>query len=263
MILKTLQLSNNLKAHYLEQGEGEPLVLIHGVGMQAMAWYPQINYFSKHYHVISVDMPGHGKSDRLAECATLKDFVDWTIEFIEALNLGPVNLAGHSMGSLISAGVSITRPDLVKRVAVLNGVYKRTPEASQAVIHRALELQNGHIDIQTPLIRWFGDSEHEKVAAEKVKSWLENVDIRGYATAYSAFAHGDAIYADLWNEILCPALVLTGTGDANSTAEMTRAMASQAPQGKAVVIDNERHMVNLTAPDLVNTAMQNWLNTQV
>ena len=56
MMSKTLQLSNNRIAHYFEQGEGEPLVLIHGVGMQAAAWYPQIEYFSKHYHVISVDM---------------------------------------------------------------------------------------------------------------------------------------------------------------------------------------------------------------
>lgn len=43
--VKTLQLSNNRIAHYFEQGEGEPLVLIHGVGMQAAAWYPQIEYF--------------------------------------------------------------------------------------------------------------------------------------------------------------------------------------------------------------------------
>lgn len=61
MMSKTLQLSNNRIAHYFEQGEGEPLVLIHGVGMQAAAWYPQIEYFSKHYHVISVDMPTWSK----------------------------------------------------------------------------------------------------------------------------------------------------------------------------------------------------------
>ena len=38
------------------------------------------------------------------------------------------------MGSLITTGVSVTRPDLVKRMAVLNGVYKRTPQARNAVI---------------------------------------------------------------------------------------------------------------------------------
>lgn len=263
MISQTLQLSNNLRAHYLEKGEGEPMVLIHGVGMQASAWYPQIEYFSKNYHVISVDMPGHGQSSCLPKDATLKDFVQWAIDFITALNVGPVNLAGHSMGSLISAGVSVTRPDLVKRVAVLNGVYKRTDEARKAVINRSLELQNGRMDIETPLVRWFSDSEQDKKAAAEVKSWLENVNLQGYATAYSAFAHGDDVYADHWNEIQCPALVLTGTGDANSTAEMAKKMAGLAANGQAIVIENERHMVNLTAPDLVNQAMKNWLEIVV
>lgn len=263
MISKTLQLSNNRIAHYLEQGEGEPLVLIHGVGMQAAAWYPQIEYFSKHYRVISVDMPGHGKSTKLADGAPLKAFVDWAIEFITALNLGAVNLAGHSMGSLITTGVSVTRPDLVKRMAVLNGVYKRTSQARDAVVNRAEELKTGHIDVETPLQRWFGNSEAEQIAAGKVKSWLENVDLSGYTTAYVAFAHGDQIYADDWSKIQCPALVLTGTDDPNSTAEMAVQMASQARNGTAIVIENERHMVNLTAPDQVNIAMQAWLETQV
>ena len=263
MISKTQQLSNNRVAHYFEQGEGEPLVLIHGVGMQAAAWYPQIEFFSKNYRVISVDMPGHGQSSSLAADAQLPDFVAWAIEFIEALNVGAVNLAGHSMGSLITTGVSATRPDLIKRMAVLNGVYKRTTTARDAVVKRAEELKTGHIDIETPLKRWFGDSEIERQAAEKVKSWLENVNMSGYATAYSAFARGDMVYADEWPNIKCPALVLTGTGDPNSTAEMAVQMANHAQNGTAVVIDNERHMVNLTAPDKVNHAMQVWLETNI
>lgn len=261
MISKTQLLSNNRIAHYIQQGEGEPLVLIHGVGMQAEAWYPQIEFFSQHYQVISVDMPGHGQSTPLPANAALQDFVDWTIELIGALNLGPVNLAGHSMGSLITTGVSVTRPDLVKRMAVLNGVYRRSPEAKQAVLQRAEDLKHGHIDVETPLQRWFGNSEIERIASAKVKSWLENVDMLGYATAYSAFARGDETYADGWSKISCPALVLTGTDDPNSTAEMTKQMANQAAQGKAIIIENERHMVNLTAPDKVNQAMLAWLNT--
>lgn len=263
MISKTLLLSNNRQAHYLEQGEGEPLVLIHGVGMQAEAWYPQIDFFAKNYRVISLDMPGHGESSELPENSSLEDFVDWTIEFIVALNLGAVNLAGHSMGSLIASGVCMTRPDLVKRVAVLNGVYRRSTASKQAVIARALQLKDGHIDIQTPLKRWFGPSEFEQRAAGKVKSWLEQINLSGYATAYSAFAQGDTVYADQWQDVCCPALILTGTDDPNSTAEMTRQMAAQAQRGQAIVIENERHMVNLTAADTVNQAMQNWLNTAV
>ena len=263
MISKTLQLSNNRLAHYFEQGQGEPLVLIHGVGMQAEAWYPQIEFFSKAYRVISVDMPGHGKSTKLAHDASLQAFVDWMIEFLTKLNIGAVNLAGHSMGSLITTGVSATCPNLVKRIAVLNGVYKRSEKAKNAVLHRAEAIKAGQLDIETPLQRWFGDSEAERQAALKVKSWLKAVDLSGYATAYSAFARGDSIYANAWSKITCPALILTGTGDPNSTAEMAIQMASQAQNAKAIVIENERHMVNLTAPDKVNNAMQKWLETNV
>lgn len=259
MISTTLQLSNNRVAHYLEAGTGEPLVLIHGVGMQALAWYPQIDDLSADYRVISVDMPGHGKSTALDANAELEQFVAWAIEFIEALNVGRVSLAGHSMGSLIAAGVAATRPDLVKRVAALNGVYRRTPEAREAVLQRAAELRFGTIDVDTPLKRWFNAEEAQRVAAQKVESWLKSVDLAGYTTAYTAFAKGDEVYADRWQSITCPALVLTGSDDPNSTAEMARQMAQAAPNGTAVVIENERHMVNLTAPDEVNRALRAWL----
>ncbi|WP_414447986.1 alpha/beta fold hydrolase [Burkholderia sp. 22PA0099] len=261
MTSRTLPLSSKRVAHYLEQGTGEPLVLIHGVGMQAHAWYPQIEALSPEFHVISVDMPGHGHSDPLDAGAGLQQFVAWAIEFIEALALGPVNLAGHSMGSLIAAGVAATRPDLVKRVAVLNGVYRRTEAAREAVLQRAAELRSGTIDVDTPLRRWFNSEEAQQVAASKVASWLQSVSLPGYATAYTAFAGGDAVYADRWPAIACPALVLTGSDDPNSTATMAQQMAEAAQNGRAVVIENERHMVNLTAPERVNRALRDWLQT--
>lgn len=262
MTSRTLQLSNNRVAHYLEQGAGEPLVLIHGVGMQAHAWYPQMDDLSREFRVISVDMPGHGTSDALDANANLQQFVAWAIEFIEALRVGPVNLAGHSMGSLIAAGVAVTRPDLVKRVAVLNGVYRRTQEARDAVLQRAAELRSGTIDVQTPLRRWFNAEEAQRIAAQRVESWLKAVNLEGYATAYTAFAKGDEVYADGWHTIACPALVLTGSDDPNSTPAMATQMAQAAHDGRAVVIENERHMVNLTAPEAVNRALRAWLQTE-
>jgi pimeloyl-ACP methyl ester carboxylesterase len=87
------------------------------------------------------------------------------------------------------------------------------------------------------------------------------VDPAGYAAAYRAFATGDDVYADRWEAITCPALVLTGDGDANSTPDMTRTMAASAPRGRAIVIEGHRHMVNLTAPDRVTAALRDWLQT--
>jgi pimeloyl-ACP methyl ester carboxylesterase len=130
------------------------------------------------------------------------------------------------------------------------------------VLRRADELRSGTIDIDTPLRRWFNADEAQQIAAQRVESWLRTVDLEGYATAYTAFAKGDETYADGWHSISCPALVLTGSDDPNSTASMATQMAAAAKHGKAVVIDSERHMVNLTAPDEVNRALRAWLQVE-
>lgn len=59
---------------YFEAGDGETLILIHGVGMRLEAWAPQIEAFAKTHRVFALDMPGHGaseKSQRAARCGTM------------------------------------------------------------------------------------------------------------------------------------------------------------------------------------------------
>ncbi len=270
MMLKTLPLSKpdaspeaRRVVCYHEQGTRDPLVLIHGVGLRSLVWAPQISCFARTHRVIALNMPGHGGSTSLSSGADLRDFVQWLAEVLTALGLDTVNLAGHSMGALIAGGFVATYPEKVSRVALLNSVYRRTPAARKAVEERALQIVQRQMDVEEPLIRWFGDCEAEQGIRNKVKGWLETVDPNGYAVTYSAFAKGDDVFADQWGQVSCPALFLTGEDDPNSTGAMTREMASAAPNGKARVIKHHKHMVNLTAPDQVNAAMAEWLQEAV
>lgn len=246
-------------AAYFEAGEGDALLLIHGVGMRLEAWAPQIERFSKTHRVIAVDMPGHGGSDRLPVGSSVTDFVAWLGRFLDDLNLGRTSIAGHSMGAMISGGAVASFPGRVARVAYLNGVYRRDPQAKAAVLARAEAIRAEGVDKEGPLARWFDDEPNNRRARELTRAWLEQVDPEGYAVAYTAFAGGDETYADCWPEVACPALFLTGSGDPNSTPEMARAMAAAAPKGWARIIEGHRHMVNLTAPEAVNAVLAEWL----
>lgn len=76
MMRKTQLLSERqMRVSYLEAGAGEPLVLIHGVGMNAASRYPQIEALSRYFRVIAVDMPGHGDSDAFQQPVILTDYV--------------------------------------------------------------------------------------------------------------------------------------------------------------------------------------------
>ena len=238
-------------------GKGEPIVLLHGVGMRLEAWGPQLAALAPTHRVIAVDLPGHGESRPLPAEAGLADFVAWAGELLDDLACGPANVAGHSMGALIALGLAVSQPAKVKRVALLNGVFRRTPQARGAVVARAAEIRTGHFDCDGPVRRWFGDS--DSPARRATHEWLAGVDRCAYATAYGAFAHGDDVYAGGIGGLASPALFLTGEDDPNSTPAMSRAMAELAPRGRAVIVPGHRHMVGLTAPDAVNEALKAWL----
>ncbi|WP_395541257.1 alpha/beta fold hydrolase [Neotabrizicola sp. sgz301269] len=260
MMSRTLHLSDGATVRVIEAGAGAPLLLIHGVGMRAEAWGPQIADLSRRARVIAVDMPGHGGSDGLPCAPRLPDYVNWAARVVSALELGPVAVAGHSMGALIATGLAIDHPALVSRTALLNGVHRRSAEARAAVEARAAEIAAGQAGIEAPLARWF--SPEDGAVRETVAGWLRTVPQAGYAAAYRAFAEGDGVYAGRLGEIAGPFLVLTGENDLNSTPDMARAMAGMAPQGRAVVIAGHRHMVNLTAPDAVTQALSAWLDSE-
>lgn len=245
--------SDGSTLRWIEAGSGEPLLLIHGVGMRAEAWEPQMGLPGR---VIAVDMPGHGGTSALPKGALLADYVAWAARAMTQMGLTSANVAGHSMGALVALGLAVTHPAKVRRVALLNGVHRRSAAARAAVVARADAIAGGAFDLDTPLNRWFQPGE-EAVRAD-VAGWLSGVDRAGYAAAYRAFSLGDDTYADDLHRIHCPALMLTGADDPNSTAEMAKAMAS-ACAGEAVVIEHHRHMVNLTAPAAVNAALSHWL----
>ena len=250
-------------AAYVAAGEGEAVVLVHGVGLRLEAWAPQIESLAATHRVIALDLPGHGASSPIDKGSGLAAFVDWFVTVLDDLGLDSVNVAGHSMGALIAGGCAITAPDRVRRVALLSAVHRRDDAASAAVRARAAEIAAGNVDPIAPLSRWFGDESSGSEPYRLVKDWLAAVDVEAYATAYGAFAEGDVLFADRWSGVTCPALFLTGEHDPNSTPQMSIDLATAAPNGEACIIADHRHMVNMTAPDEVTAALRHWLTREV
>src|SRR5271154_1093168 len=105
-----------VETHYLEAGEGEPLVLIHGGGAGADArgnWEGCIPAYAERFRVIAVDMIGFGapaKPDPASYNYGQTGRNRHMIGFIEQVAGGPVHLIGNSMGGATALGVAIQRP---------------------------------------------------------------------------------------------------------------------------------------------------------
>ena len=259
MTLKTLQTLTNHTITYEIHGSGAPIVFIHGVGMQAMAWQPQIDFFKKKYRVIAVNVAGHNGSSPLAFNSSLADFVEWFNDFMVAIDLQQATIIGHSMGALIAQGYAVQYPHKTVRAGLLNAVFCRTKEAKDAVIARAKTIKNNTGTIKSTITRWFDDKPEEEKIKKQVSQYLLDMTTQGYATTYTAFAHGDNYNAELLHTVQCPMLLLTGELDLNSTPEMSKKIASIVKQSQVHIIKNHKHMVNLTAPHCVNKTIDTWL----
>ena len=243
---------------YISAGTGAPLVLLHGVGLNADIWSPQIEALSDRYHVIAIDMPGHGESDRLpGDAIDLDRYVEAVADFCRALGLKKAGLCGHSMGALISLGLGLRHPDMFGSILLLSAVYKREPDAARQVQARAASMTAAShaASLGSTLDRWYGDNPAFDAARRATEAMLACVDAQGYASAYSVFARADRHFADRLHALEMPVRCMTGEFDPNSTPAMSRAIADEAPLGSCDIVAGARHMLGVTHPDIVARAL--------
>lgn len=247
---------------YQEAGPkaGELILFVHGVGLNADVWAPQMAAFGTAQRAIAYDMWGHGGSDLPSESAGLADYVGQLHGLLEALEIEQISVVGHSMGALVAIGFALAHPERVRRLVALNAVYDRAPESRAAALARAeaLEREGGAATTDQALARWFGVGS-QSAEREQVRRWLESVDPKGYARAYRVFATSDDAFTGRLGDLAMPALFATGEYDPHSTPEMSRLMAMQAPRGAVQVLAGERHMAAFVSPAKVNAMVAEFL----
>lgn len=97
MIIKVLDYDIN----YIDEGEGEAVLLLHGWGSNLKSFTPLISLLKEKYRVIAYDYPGFGESSELKQSFSVDDYADVAIKVLEKLSIKKVILVGHSYGGRI------------------------------------------------------------------------------------------------------------------------------------------------------------------
>ena len=111
---------NGIRTHYVAAGEGEPLLLLHGLGASLMAWGLNIEPLSQRFSVYAIDIPGHGDSEKPDMDYLLPTAVDFVREFMSVLGIERASIAGSSMGGLIALKTAVDFPELVDRLVLVD-----------------------------------------------------------------------------------------------------------------------------------------------
>ncbi|HIE93410.1 MAG TPA: alpha/beta hydrolase [Acidobacteria bacterium] len=235
----------------------ESVVFVHGVGQNHTIWVlPTRHFVRKGFNVLSVDLPGHGRS--AGPClSSIEKMAAWVVEVLNATGLARAALVGHSMGSLVALAVAAQHPDRVRSLAMVATavpmpVSDALLETSAANDHTALDM----------LTLWGHSSTAHLGGNPTPGLWMLGCGLRLMEESGPDVVHTDLSACNQYTkglehatQVACPTLLVLGERDALTPVRATRALADEIPTVATVVLPGAGHALLSERPDPVLDAL--------
>ncbi|TBL73299.1 alpha/beta fold hydrolase [Paenibacillus thalictri] len=254
----------DVNIHYRIEGDGPPLVLLHGMGSNSLSWRNQLEQLKSEFTVIAWDAPGYGESSDPAQQITkFEELAEILKQFLDALGFNWVYLLGHSMGSVLALHFYSKYPDMLKALILADGTRggaSGDPEINKNKLMRRLS----SIEKLTPqeiakqrsreLL-----SEHSTIATqEEAETIYSQIRPAGYlASAYSLY-HAD--FTPFLSTVKVPTLVICGELDqVTPLAEST--IIHQGIEGSELaIVPQAGHLSYLEDPATFNKLVSGFID---
>lgn len=257
----------DLTIHYEIEGEGAPLIILHGMGNNSQSWKKQLTGLSNQFTVIAWDAPGYGKSsDPKVEFREFKQFADVLKGLIEKLNYESVTLLGHSMGSAIALDFSYCFPEMVDAL-IISDATRGAAALSKEENERKLKNRLHNIETVEPaelaklrvkeLLSPQPDLEIKK-EAERIYSQIRPMGFR--SVAYSLFSLNQM---DILSSITTPTLVICGELDRVTPVSESQIFHDAIKDSTFVTIPGTGHLCYQEDPNNFNAIVLDFLTSLV
>ncbi|MGD8585829.1 MAG: alpha/beta hydrolase [Chloroflexota bacterium] len=251
---------DDIKLYYEAEGQGEPVLFLHGLGSNGAAWGFQRQAFAAQYQVIVPDIRGHGRSDKPRGPYSMALLADDIIGLLDALAVPAAHVVGLSLGGMIGFQLVVDRPERVRSLVAVNcgpEVVPRTFGERWAIWQRRLLVNLFSMEriAETIAARLFPEPHQAELRQMAVDGFAAN-DKSAYKAATGAILGWSV--RDRLGEIRCPVLLISSDMDYTPVAAKERYLA-EIPEARLVIIDNSRHAAPLDQPAAFNTAVDQFL----
>jgi len=252
--------ANGLDMYVREQGNGAPLLLLHGGSADGSEWEPVVPFLAERFRVIRPDSRGHGRTANPSGFLSYGTMTDDVAALIEALALDAPVVCGWSDGGQVALDLAIRYPHLVRALAVGGVRFRQTPEYIQQ-IKDVLCVEPGGVNIAR-FARFNPD-------------WVARMDAtqshRGDPRAWETLIHSIAY---LWlspfgldetnlASISAPTLLIAADGDLLAPPEEALAMYRLVPNAVLSVFPASDHSLPWTRPDAFAGLVGSFLSSEV
>ena len=245
---------NNAKIYYEIDGEGEPLLLLHGVRGSIRNWDFIRPHLREYFQLLLPENRGHGRSTELTEPSTIELFKDDMIALLDFLKIKKCIVAGHSLGGFISQQMALDASAYLKGLILIATAPMVDVEGAMAQIELGrLSYGLGPEEAVEKLL------EFEFYDPDKIRNNPEMMDLLVFNQKEGqrlANSHGSAQGAaakfnvqDRVKEIQTPTLVIVGAQDKTFPPRWADFFEENLKNVTTKLIDKTSHSVNLEQPE--------------
>ena len=249
-----------VKLAYDSRGKGKPpFVFIHGWTCDRSFFAPQAKHFAKKHRVVSLDLRGHGESDKPEGPYPISAYAADIAFLIDSLRLGKVVAVGHSMGGITALELAVARPERVAAIVMVDPAPLAWPAELKAAaegIVAAIEAGN-----QEPRRQFIADALFLKTSDKALKKRVLKVMMAAPSHVAADAMTGILAYDGVAAAARCkvPALHLAATPPLNPPHLMSERMP-EVVNGWTV---GAGHFNMMEAPDQVNSMIEAFLRHYV
>lgn len=257
-------LVNGIELATVDQGQGMPLLLVHGFPLDHTIWNAQVDDLSQDFRVIAPDLRGFGASDVTEGKVTMDEMADDLAALLDRLGVRePVVFCGLSMGGYVAWQFRRRHPSRLGALVLCDTrAAADTPEAAAARLTTAeavlAESPGPLVETMVPKLLAKTTLRQRPQLVESLRNMMLSADRR----AIAAVARGMAERPDatgMLSAIDCPTLVVVGRHDAISTVDEMRSIAEAIPSARLVEIAEAGHLSPLENPPAFNAAIREFL----
>lgn len=258
----------DINIYYEVSGEGQPLVLIPGLGADLTDWMFQIPEFSKKYKVVAFDNRGTGRSEAPDAPYSTRMMADDTAGLMDALGIDGAHVLGYSMGGFIAQEFAINYPERTKSLilAATCAAPAAYDDLSQYHVEQAWAAAVAEVSPKTFVrmqLPYLVTSEFFD-KPEMVTMWVEAISANPYRT--QPYAYRRLSVASLQHDtrtrlkrITAPTLVLVGKEDILLPVKVSEELAALVPRARLVALEGGAHAMWVETPDKFNQAVLHFL----
>ena len=249
-------------------GDGDPVVMVHGLGGTTNTWTPLIPAISS-FKRIRIELPGSGRSHRahaLQENApnkgrlSIEVLVDAVLRVCSQLGISRAHFAGHSLGTVVCQHLAVRTPERVRSLALFGALAAPPEAARQGLKARAEKARaEGMYGIADTIVQnGLSSSTREQlpVAVAFVRESLCAQDAEGYARTCEALAAAQPAAIE---GLDVPVLLVAGDEDAVAPVQVAREMASRFHDARVESLSRCGHWMTIERPSECQSHLRRFL----